>query len=195
MLRNTTSGYGLVAIALHWLIAAMIVAMIVVGMYMSGLELTDPNKFQLYQLHKSFGLTLLGLVVVRLLWRFANPAPRLPATLPDWQKAGAHLTHLALYLLLIAMPLSGWLMVSASTLGIPTLYFNLFQVPHLPVPGFLGEPAVAEATLKEVHEALAYLLIVVVVLHIAAALKHHFVDRDDILTRMVSTGPGRYGIR
>ena len=115
--------------------------------------------------------------------------------MPGWQRAGAHLTHFALYLLLIAMPLSGWLMVSTSTLGIPTLYFNLFQVPHLPVPAFLGEPAVAEATLKEVHETLALLLIIVVVLHIAAALKHHFVDRDDVLTRMVSTGPGRYGIR
>ena len=153
--------------------------------------LADPNKFVLYQLHKSFGLAALALVAARLLWRFANPSPALPAAMPGWQKLGAHGTHVALYGLMLAIPLTGWLMVSASPLGIPTLFFNLFTVPHLPVPGFLGEAAAAEGTMKEVHDLLGTLLIVVVIAHVAAAVKHHLIDRDDILKRMVSTAPAR----
>lgn len=191
MLRNTSTGYGLVGIGFHWLMALLLIGLIVVGKYMHGLPLADPNKFPLYQLHKSFGLAALALVAARLLWRFANPSPALPAKMPEWQRLGAHGTHIALYALMLAIPLTGWLMVSASPLGIPTLFFNLVTVPHLPVPGFLGEAAAAEGTMKEVHDLLGTLLIVVVIAHVAAAVKHHLIDRDDILKRMVSTAPAR----
>jgi len=194
MIRNTVTGYGSVNIVFHWLMAILIGGLIVLGKYMHGLPLADPDKFWLYQLHKSLGLTVLALVVLRLLWRFANPTPVLPPAMPVWQKAGAHLGHLALYGLMFAIPLSGWLMVSASPLGLPTLFFDLFQVPHLPVPGFLGGGADAEHLLKEVHELAANLLILVVIAHVAAALKHHFYDRDDVLARMVSTRPARMDI-
>lgn len=193
MIRNTTSGYGAVNIAFHWLMAVLLSGLIVLGKYMHGLELADPNKFFLYQLHKSLGLSALLLVVLRLCWRWINPAPAMPDGMPGWQKAGAHLTHAALYGLMLAIPLSGWLMVSASTLGLPTVFFDMFQVPHLPVPAFLGEGAAAEETVKSVHDVLGNLLILVVLLHVAAALKHHFLDRDDVLTRMVSTRPARAG--
>ena len=191
MLRNTATGYGAVNIAFHWLMAVLIAGLLIVGMYMHSLPLADPNKFWLYQLHKSFGLTALGLVVLRLLWRFANPIPKLPVAMPGWQKAGAHLSHLTLYGLMFAIPLSGWLMASASPLGIPTLYFDLFQVPHLPVPAFLGDAAAAEETMKTVHDLLGKLLILVLIAHVAAALKHHLIDKDDIFKRMISTRPAR----
>ncbi len=191
MIRNTRAGFGAVNIAFHWLMAALLIGLLVLGKYMHGLELADPNKFLLYQLHKSLGLTALVLVALRLGWRIINPTPRLPTALSQWQKAGAHLSHLALYALMFAIPLSGWLMASASPLGIPTFYFSLFQVPHLPVPGLLGDAATAEETMKGVHDLLGNLLILVIIAHVTAALKHHFLDRDDIFTRMVSTRPAR----
>lgn len=191
MIRNTRSGYGAVNIAFHWSMAALLVGLLILGKYMHGLELSDPDKFSLYQLHKSFGLTALALVLLRLVWRALNPIPHLPAALPPWQKAGAHLSHVALYGLMLAIPMSGWLMASASPLGIPTFFFDLVQVPHLPVPGFLGDTASAEGTLKAVHDLLGNLLILVVAVHVGAAVKHHFLDRDDVLKRMVSTRSAR----
>ncbi len=191
MVRNTPTGYGFVAIGFHWIMAALLVGLIVMGKYMHGLPLADPDKFPLYQLHKSLGLTVLALVFARLLWRFANPAPVLPPLMPLWQKLAAHGTHIALYGLMLLIPLSGWWMVSASPLGIPTLFFSLFTVPHLPVPTFLGDAPALEGLLKEAHELLGNLLIVVVIAHVAAALKHHFFDRDDTLARMVTVSPAR----
>ncbi|PLX39176.1 MAG: cytochrome B [Hyphomicrobiales bacterium] len=191
MLRNTQSGYGAVSIAFHWTMALLLAALIIVGKYMHGLPLSDPNKFVLYQLHKSFGLTALALVFLRFFWRARNTVPVMPVLMPMWQKLGAHGVHIALYGLMLLIPLSGWLMVSASPLNLPTVYFNLFTVPHLPVPGLLGEPQAATDLLAEIHELLANLMIVVVIAHVAAALKHHMIDRDDTLRRMVSTVPAR----
>ena len=148
-----------------------------------------PDTFALYQWHKSFGFLVLALAVLRLAWRFANPSPGLPDGMPAIERIAAHLGHAGLYALLLALPLSGWLMVSASPWGIPTVLFEVLPVPHLPVPEALGGKAEAEAVLKELHEVLGFALLALVVLHVAAALKHHFINRDTVLRRMVSTAP------
>jgi cytochrome b561 len=191
MIRNTPTGYGWPAIAFHWTMAVLIVFMLALGIYMHEQPLTDPATFQLYQLHKSIGFVVLALAALRILWRFANPAPKLPDGMKSWEKAAAHLGHAGLYALMFALPLSGWLMVSASPWGIPTVVFNVLPVPHLPVPGFLGSKEEAEALLKSVHALAAYFLIALLVVHIAAALKHHFINRDATLRRMSPIAPVR----
>ncbi len=191
MIRNTATGYGWIAIAFHWLMASLILFMLGLGLYMHELPLSDPATFQLFQLHKSIGFVVLALAVFRLVWRLVNPAPKLPSGMKSWEKLAAHLGHIGLYALMFALPLSGWLMVSASPWGIPTVVFNVLPVPHLPVPEMLGTKEAAEATLKSVHALAAYLLIALLVAHIAAALKHHFVARDATLKRMVSAASAR----
>ncbi|OKL43119.1 cytochrome b [Pseudovibrio exalbescens] len=184
MIKNTHRTYGLIAITFHWLMALMIIGLLGLGLYMVDLPLTDQRTFELYQLHKSFGFVILVLAVLRLVWRTVNPSPKLPETMPFLERMAAHLGHAGLYGLMLFLPLSGWLMVSASPWGVPTVIFDSFTLPHLPVPDFLGTKETAEATLKTVHEWGAYLLIALIVLHIAAALKHHFISRDDVLRRM-----------
>lgn len=186
MVKNTIHGYGLLAIAFHWTMAVLIIGMLAVGLYMTGLPQTDPATFALYQLHKSIGFVVLVLAVLRLVWRVANPSPRLPDAMPLWEKGIAHLGHTGLYALMILLPVTGWLMVSASPWGIPTIVFNLFKVPHLPYPAFMGDKASAEHVFALMHEYGAYLLIALLVGHIAAALKHHFIARDNTLKRMLS---------
>jgi len=187
-LRNTRSGYGLIAILFHWMMALLIIGLFVFGKYMTGLDPMAPDTFALYQLHKSLGFLVLALVLARLAWRLANPSPALPETMPGFERLAAHLGHAGLYALMLAIPLSGWLMVSASPWGIPTVVFDMLPVPHLPVPEALGSKAEAENTLKGLHELLANGLLFLVVLHVAAALKHHFLNRDDVLRRMVRAG-------
>src|SRR5262245_44825147 len=118
---------------LHWLIAAAILGMLVVGKYMHELPDTDANKFALYQLHKSTGITILALTIVRVAWRLWHPAPPLPATMAVWERWAAHGSHFLLYALMLGLPLSGWLRVSTDRLGIPTLWYGLFEIPHFPV--------------------------------------------------------------
>ncbi|WP_319772041.1 cytochrome b [Breoghania sp.] len=191
MLRNSKSGYGLIAILFHWSMALLMFGVFGLGLYMHELPQFEERTFALYQLHKSFGFTILALVVLRLMWRFANPAPRLPGAMPLWEKAAAHGAHAVLYALMFAIPLSGWLMVSASPWGIPTVLFDTIPVPHLPVPGFLGAKEAAESVMKEVHELLAWAMIVLVAFHAAAAIKHHLIARDDTLRRMLSPRSAR----
>ncbi|MFC3303015.1 cytochrome b [Parvularcula lutaonensis] len=174
------SRYTAVAKFLHWLIALIILIQIPFGFYMHNLEPSE-FKFTLYQLHKSAGLIVLALALFRLYWRLTHPIPPLPAAMPNWQKIVARFTHVAFYVLIIGIPLTGWAMVSASTLGIDTKIFFLIPVPHLPVPQ--GEEQVEFWI--EVHELLAKATIGLLVLHVGAALKHHFHDRDDILIRML----------
>ncbi|MEM5584340.1 cytochrome b [Roseibium sp. AS2] len=191
MLRNTKSGYGLVAILFHWTMAVLILGMLTLGLYMRGLPLTEPATFQLFQLHKSIGFVVLTLAGLRLLWRLFNPPPKLPAGMHPLERIGAHLGHIGLYAMIFALPLTGWLMVSASPWGIPTVLFNVLPVPHLPVPASLGSQEQAEAFFKNLHEYGAYLLIALIVVHAAAAFKHHLIARDDTLKRMISTGPAK----
>lgn len=186
MIRNTRVAYGIVAIALHWTIATLIIGMLGFGLYMVTLPLFDPATYTLYQLHKSIGFVVLALVTLKILWKLTGTTPELPAEMPLWEKVAAHLGHLALYTLMILLPLSGWLLVSSSPLGLPSVFFNLFQVPHLPTPEFLGQKADVSAFFTAVHGWAAYAFIAVILVHVGAALKHYFISKDRILQRMLS---------
>lgn len=182
---NSEKRYGIVAMVLHWLIAVAIITLLVVGKYMHGLPNTDPNKFVLYQLHKSSGLTVLMLSFARIVWRLVNVVPPQPAAMPMWQRWAAGLSHLAFYVLIVAIPLSGWAVASTSSSGVPTLWFGLFEVPSL--PGLPEGEARGDAheLFEEVHELLGNLMILLLIVHVGAALKHHFWDRDTVLRRML----------
>jgi cytochrome b561 len=181
MNSNVPTRYGTVAMLLHWLIAIMIVSLLIVGTYMHDLPREDPSKFFLYQMHKSFGITVLVLTVVRIVWRLMHPVPALPAGMPAWQRWGAHISHFGMYALMLAIPLSGWAIASSSSSGVPTLWFGLFEVPHLPV----GTDHDTHEFYEEMHDLLGKLMIGLLIVHVAAALKHHFVDRDTVFTRML----------
>jgi cytochrome b561 len=175
----TTSRYGLTAIALHWLLALMIVGTFSVGLYMTDLGMSM-TRLKLYNWHKWAGTTILALSALRLLWRLTHRPPAdLPA--PRWQQQASHLTHGALYALFFAVPLVGWAYSSAA--GFPIVWFGLLQLPDF-VP---KDKALAEL-IKPWHGYLAWTLAVLVCLHVAAALKHHVIDRDGLLQRM---WPGR----
>ena len=185
MLQNSETRYGAVAVTLHWLIALIIIGMLFLGKYMADLPRDDPAKFDLIQLHKSIGITILTLSVLRLVWRLVNKVPPLPANMPAWERLAAHASHILLYVLIIGIPLTGWMMVSASPLGIPTIWFGTIEIPHLPgLQGFADQHAV-EHDFKGAHELLGNLMIGLLVIHAGAALKHHFWDRDDVLVRML----------
>lgn len=185
--RDTDLRYGTVAMALHWLIAAAVLFNIALGYYMHGLASADPDRYALVQFHKSTGLSILVLSVVRVLWRMVNPMPSLPAHMPMWERIAARGVHYVFYILIIAIPLAGWAMVSSSPLGLPTMWYGLFEWPQIP---FLAELPRSEkqqiiGTFRETHRLLAYFALSLIVLHVAAALKHHFWDRDTVLTRML----------
>jgi cytochrome b561 len=175
-IRNTTRRWGWVAQFLHWLI----VALIIVQVTLASLADDAPplKRLGLLARHKSVGITILALAVLRLAWRWINPTPELPTTLKPYERRLARFTHAMLYVLLFAMPLSGWMMSSAR--GFPVSWFHLFQLPDL-VP---KNKALYEA-LVTTHGTLACVLGLVVALHVAGALKHHFMLRDDVLRRML----------
>ena len=169
--------YTATAISLHWLIAIGIAGTFSLGLYMHELPLS-PTKLQLYSWHKWAGVSLFALIVVRLLWRATHAAPPLPAQMPALQRLAANATHWALYALMVAVPLSGWLMSSAK--GFQTVWFGV-----LPLPDLVAKDAALGDLLQDVHEALNLTMLGLVLLHAVAALKHHFIDRDDVLTRML----------
>ncbi len=180
--------YSTVAMVLHWAIAIAIVGLIAAGTWMADaikVPETQGLAFSVYQWHKSLGLAVLVLSVLRLAWRFVKPPPPLPASMPGWERTLAGVSHTAFYVLMIGMPLLGWAMVSASPLGLPTIVFGLFEWPHIPFLADLEDKKPVEDALKTAHMAGGYLLAGLLVLHVGAALKHHFVSRDDVLARMV----------
>ncbi|MFZ5566602.1 MAG: cytochrome b [Pseudomonadota bacterium] len=184
MSGTTPARYTPTAIALHWLLALLLLGMFVVGLYMTSLPFS-PQRLRLYNWHKWAGIVVLTLSFLRLLWRLSHRPPALPdavlAVMPAWQRYAHHATHGALYVLFFAIPLLGWAYSSAA--GFPIVVFGV-----LPLPDFMPvDKALAEA-LKPWHGYAAYALAALVVLHVAAALKHQFVDRDSLLTRML---PGR----
>src|SRR3954451_16277091 len=162
--------YTLVAILLHWSSALCVLALIGIGLAMKHLDLAPMHQFQLYQWHKSAGITILILTVLRLGWRLRYRPPPHPAGMPVPERAAASAAHGVLYLLLVGLPLTGWAVVSWSPFNIPTVLYGLVPWPHLPLPTFLPDQAAAEHVLKLVHTYGAWFLVALLALHVAAAL-------------------------
>jgi cytochrome b561 len=175
---NTESRYSGTAIALHWLLAVAILGSMAVGFYMSDLQLS-PQKLKLYNWHKWAGVAILLLSLLRLVWRLTHRPPALPqrieSAMPSWQLRAYHASHHLMYALFIIVPLMGW--AYSSMAGFPIVWFGV-----LPLPDFVAVDK------EPLHGWLAYTLLALVVVHVAAALKHHFIDRDGLLARM---RPGR----
>jgi cytochrome b561 len=186
-LRNSQLRYGSVAMTLHWLIAASVLVNLGLGLYMADLPRSDPSRFLLFQTHKSIGLTVLVLSLLRVGWRLVNPIPPLPRGMNPALRLGARATHFLLYFLIIAIPLAGWAMVSSSSLGLPTPYFGLFSWPNIPFLADLPSAIKMQniGLFKTTHKWLAYLMIGLFVFHVLGALYHQFLRRDDVLRRMV----------
>ena len=175
--------YTRTAIALHWLTVALIATGFTLGKWMVGLPLA-PQTLRVYAYHKWIGITVFLVTIARLGWRFAHPVPP-PAGLPAWQRRAAIASHVSLYVLMLAVPLSGWLFSSAS--GVQVIYLGLIALPNL-VP---KDEALA-ATLKSVHFALNFTLLALVLVHAGAALRHRFVERDRVLQRMLPALAGHH---
>ncbi|WP_430434371.1 cytochrome b [Methyloversatilis sp.] len=172
--------YTRTAMSLHWLIALMLFGMFGFGLYMVELPLS-PQKLKFYSYHKWAGVTVFLLVIARLAWRITHRPPALPADMPAWQVTAAKAGHHLLYLLMVIVPLSGWLMSSAK--GFQTVWFGV-----LPLPDLLAKDEALGEALLLTHRLLNWFFMLVVAGHVLAALKHHFIDRDGLLSRML---PGR----
>jgi cytochrome b561 len=175
--------YSTVSLVLHWLIAGLVLTQLGLVWAHEATEGSASREFM--NLHKSVGLSILVLTLARLAWRIANPAIPLPAATPRWQKLAARGTHVLFYVFLVAMPLVGW--AASSAAGRDIVWFGLFEWPLLPIGG--GRETAG--SLMEAHEIAGKLLIALVVLHVLGALKHHFVDRDNVLHRMIPLIPRR----
>ncbi len=173
----TRPGYTRTAIALHWLVALIILGSFPLGLYMVEMTLS-PTKLKLYSYHKWAGVTVFALALARLAWRTRHRPPPVPAAMRVWEQRLAGTMHGLLYFLLLALPLTGWLMSSA--LGFQTVYFGV-----LPIPDLLAKNKPLGEALEIVHAVLAYAIGALVLLHAAAALKHHLFDRDEVLARML----------
>ena len=167
--------YTRTAIALHWLLAAGLLGMIGMGLYMTSLPFS-PARLKLYNWHKWAGVVILGLSVVRLLWRLTHRPP-VDVAMAPWQRRAAHLTHLAMYALFFAVPLMGWAYSSAA--GFPIVLFGV-----LPLPDFVAADRELAEAIKPLHGWLAWTLLGLIALHVAAAMKHQLLDRDGLLQRM-----------
>ena len=171
----SSTRYTGTAIALHWLLALAILGSFVVGLYMTGLTMS-PQRLKLYNWHKWAGIVILTLSAIRLLWRLTHRPPA-DVAMPGWQQKASHTVHVLLYVLFFAVPLAGWAYSSAA--GFPIVLFGVLPLPDFVAP----DRALAEA-LKPWHGWLAKALAAVVLLHVAGALKHQFMDRDGLLRRM-----------
>ncbi|HSU06263.1 MAG TPA: cytochrome b [Acetobacteraceae bacterium] len=179
-LANTERHYGAAAITLHWLMAALIATLVALGIYMVRLPDVgfDAKKITLILIHKEIGMVALALVCARLVWRLLNPLPHLAETLPEWQKVAAIFVHLCFYALMFVLPVSGWIMSSAA--GIPVSFLGLFTLPD-----FVPHDDDLFARLQQMHDWLGYLMAVFICVHASAALRHHFVLRDETLRKML----------
>jgi cytochrome b561 len=173
---NRATRYSTPAIVLHWLMALLIFVAFPLGIYMHDLPLS-PDKLKLYSYHKWIGISVLMLVVIRLGWRLTHTPPPLPESVAAWQARASAIVHGMLYLLMIAIPLSGWLMSSAK--GFQTVWFGV-----LPLPDLIGKDKALGDQLVELHKFLNFTLLALVVLHVGAALQHHFIERQPFLQRM-----------
>lgn len=171
---TATERYSRGAIAFHWIIAALIVFNLWLGLAHDSL----PRDWKVMPVHKATGITILALTLARIAWRFARPAPALPTTLSTWERGAAHVSHFLLYAFMLVMPFSGWAMVSGPKRR-PLQWFGQFDIPYLPV-----SPGVADIG-HEVHEILGWGFVALIALHVVAALRHHFLLRDTVLVRML----------
>jgi cytochrome b561 len=169
--------YTTPAIIFHWLVALMIIGAFSMGLVMTEMSLS-PTKLKYYSWHKWAGVTILAIATLRLLWRLSHPAPPYPASMPAWQKSGANVLHGLLYALMFAVPISGYFYTLSA--GFPVVYFGLFELPVL-----IDKNEALKPILKGVHFWLNMTLASAVALHVAAALKHQFIDRDGVLKRML----------
>ena len=175
--KNTYDNWGTFAKTLHWLIALLVIGMICVGFFMG--DFPKAIRGNVYQIHKSIGITILFLMLIRIWWRLTNPTPKLPTNMPRWQQISAHASHGLIYLALVAMPLVGWAMSTAA--GKPVNYFFLVKINMPFVP--LSKPVAS--FFGDAHEVIAWIIVALGVLHILGALKHHFVNKDQVLRRML----------
>lgn len=178
-IASATAGYTRTAVSLHWLIAGLIISAFALGWVMTELAIS-PLKVKMFNWHKWVGMTILGLAALRALWRLTHPAPPL-LPMPAWQHFSAHALHGVLYLLMFALPISGWAYSNAT--GYPIVYLGLWRLPDL-----VEKNKELAAQLVELHEILGWLLVAVVVVHVLAALKHHVIDKDETLRRMLRWG-------
>lgn len=169
--------YGLVAVSLHWLGAALIFAAFALGVVMVDIPGLTPTKLRYFSWHKWLGVTVLALAAIRLLWRLWRGAPP-PVTMPRWQQLASSGGHALLYLLMFAVPLSGYFYSLAA--GVPVVYLGLW-----PLPVLIEADPVLKPVLKQLHFALVYSLFAMVLIHVVAAIKHQWVDRDGLLRRML----------
>lgn len=176
-LKNDESRYGVVAQLFHWAVVVLIIVQYVLANRAEDLPLGSAKIAVLAQ-HKSFGITILALALLRLIWRWFNPVPAEPNDIPQWQRLAARVSHVGLYVLLLITPLAGWLMSSAR--NFPVSWFGLVTLPD-----FIAPSKPAYEFLHETHEILALTLFWLALLHVAAALKHHFIDKDNVLRRML----------
>jgi cytochrome b561 len=174
--RNTKSSWASLSKGLHWLIVLLIINQWVIAERAD--DLTGFQKFTTLNWHKWFGMTIFMLAIVRLGWRLANPVPDLTAETRPWERVLAKMSHFLLYALIFAMPLTGWLMSSARAFGVS--WFNLFQFPDL-----VGKDEHLYHLMHDTHHLLFKVLVAVALLHAAGALKHHFIDRNNVLRRML----------
>ncbi|PDT80978.1 cytochrome b [Sinorhizobium sp. BJ1] len=184
MLRNSESGFGTVTIVLHWTIALLILGLMLIGFVMRRTEIDPALQFSLYQWHKSFGFTAFGLALLRTIWWLAERTPPPVPGLRPLEHAAARETHRMLIILGLLTPLAGWAVASASTLNIPSFYFDILVIPHLPLP----QSESSEAFWAFAHALLAYVMLALVAIHAAAALYHQFVRGDAVLIRMLRSG-------
>ena len=175
--QSLPARYGAVAQLFHWVIAALVVTQFVLANLAEDLPI-GVHKLALLARHKSFGMTVLMLAILRVLWRLKNPPPELPPGMKPVERMLARATHIAFYVLLFAMPVTGWLMSSAKNYSVS--WFGLFTWPNL-----IGKNAAAFEALRTTHDILSNVLFGIAVLHILAALKHHFWHKDDVLLRML----------
>ena len=179
-ISNTHEGYGAAAFVIHWLMAAVIVTLVALGIYMVRLPDAgfNANKIILILIHKEIGALAMALVFGRLAWRALNPLPQMDESLPEWQKVTAIFVHLCFYALMIALPVTGWVM--SSTAGIPVSSLGLITLPDL-VP----HDEVLFEWLRQVHDWLGYTMTIFICIHAGAALHHHFLLRDQTLRKML----------
>ena len=180
MLKNTQTSFGWLSKTLHWLMAILIMILFSMGLYMTSLDYYDPLYHSLPWWHKSLGLLTFSLLLIRFSWKFYNPQPKALGTHKKWENRLAHLLQRFFYLLILAIAITGYLISTAKGKGIA--FFHLFKVPAITAE---IEENIADL-IGSAHEILAISLIILVLLHTVAALKHHFIDRDETLARMTS---------